>query len=123
MGIPKGHQKKATRLEFEVFQSRGWCAFYLLSVGIFATHMALGWAKVVPAPSMGIPKGHQKKATVLGYMITAVMAAIYASFPIYTHYTTMVDGSLSSEAPRPKAKGLRCSGSRQPSSCSACRWG
>merc|ERR1712242_343236 len=89
------------RLEFEVFQSPGWCAFYLLSVGIFAAHMAMGWAKVVPASAMGIPKGHQKKATIIGYTITAVMAAIYASFPIYTHFTTMVDGSLSSEAPLP----------------------
>merc|ERR1739838_776497 len=77
------------RLEFEVFQSVGWCAFYLLSVGIFATHMALGWAKVVPAAAMGIPKGHQKKATIIGYIITAVIAAIYASFPIYTHLNPM----------------------------------
>jgi len=100
-GCVKSQVRDIYRLEFEVFQSRGWCAFYLLSVGIFATHMALGWAKVVPASAMGIPKGHQKKATYIGYMITAVMAAIYASFPIYTHFTTMVDGSLSSEAPLP----------------------
>jgi len=98
-GCVQSQVRDIYRLEFEVFQSRGWCAFYLLSVGIFATHMALGWAKVVPASAMGIPKGHQKKATIIGYMITAVIAAIYASFPIYTHYTTMVDGSLSSEAP------------------------
>merc|ERR1712083_298438 len=100
-GCVKSQVRDIYRLEFEVFQSRGWCAFYLLSVGIFATHMALGWAKVVPASAMGIPKGHQKKATLIGYMITAVMAAIYASFPIYTHLTTMSDGSLSSEAPLP----------------------
>merc|ERR1712187_601682 len=30
------------RLEFEVFQSLGWCAFYMLSVLIFAVHMWLG---------------------------------------------------------------------------------
>jgi len=89
------------RLEFEVFQSVGWCAFYLLSVGIFATHMALGWAKVVPAAAMGIPKGHHKKATIIGYVITAVIAAIYASFPIYTHLRPMVDGALSAEPALP----------------------
>merc|ERR1712242_354491 len=89
------------RLEFEVFESLGWCAFYLLSVGIFATHMALGWAKVVPAAAMGIPKGHQQKATYIGYMITAVIALIYASFPIYTHLFPMADGALSAEAPLP----------------------
>lgn len=72
------------RLEFEVFQSQGWCAFYLLAVLIFAAHMALGWAKVVPAAAMGIPKGHQKSATNIGYAITFVIAAIYISFPIYT---------------------------------------
>merc|ERR1712066_119539 len=89
------------RLEFEVFQSVGWCAFYLVSVGIFATHMALGWAKVVPAAAMGIPKGHHKKATIIGYAITFVIAAIYASFPIYTHFRPMVDGALSAATPLP----------------------
>merc|ERR1712012_681367 len=89
------------RLEFEVFQSVGWCAFYLLSVAIFAAHMAMGWAKVVPAAAMGIPKGHQKKATAIGYAITAVIALIYASFPIYTHLRPMVDGALSSEPALP----------------------
>merc|ERR1719343_65621 len=89
------------RLEFEVFQSVGWCAFYLLSVGIFAAHMAMGWAKVVPAAAMGIPKGHYKKATIIGYAITFVIAAIYASFPIYTHLRPMVDGALSTEPALP----------------------
>merc|ERR1712117_462936 len=87
------------RLEFEVFQSVGWCAFYLISVGIFATHMALGWAKVVPAAAMGIPKGHQRKATIIGYIITLVIAAIYVSFPIYTHFTPMSGGSITPEQP------------------------
>jgi len=98
-GCPQVQVRDIYRLEFEVFQSRGWCAFYLLSVGIFATHMALGWAKVVPAPAMGIPKGHQKKATLIGYMITAAIAAIYVSFPIYTHLNPMSDGALSQEIP------------------------
>jgi len=87
------------RLEFEVFESPGWCAFYLMSVGIFAVHMALGWAKVVPASSMGIPKGHQKKAKYIGWAITVCIAAIYASFPVYTHLFPMSPGALSPEAP------------------------
>jgi len=89
------------RLEFEVFQSPGWCAFYMLSVLIFAAHMWLGWAKVVPAASMGIPKGHQRKVTILGQLITVVCASIYLSFPIYTHFFPMADGSLSKEAALP----------------------
>merc|ERR1711870_198098 len=89
------------RLEFEVFQSPGWCAFYMLSVLIFAAHMWLGWAKVVPASSMGIPKGHQRKVTILGQLITVTVAAIYLSFPVYTHFYPMSDGSLSKEAALP----------------------
>merc|ERR1711963_184910 len=105
-GCVKSDVRDIYRLEFEVFQSVGWCAFYLLSVGIFATHMALGWARVVPAAAMGIPKGHQRRATLIGYIITAVIAAIYASFPIYTHMSPMSSGSLSSESPLlPQSRG------------------
>jgi len=87
------------RLEFEVFESPGWCAFYLMSVGIFAFHMAIGWAKVVPASAMGIPKGHQKRAKYIGWAITVCIAAIYASFPLYTHMFPMAPGALSPETP------------------------
>merc|ERR1711957_459074 len=89
------------RMEFEVFQSLGWVCFYLASVVIFSTHMALGCAKVVGAAAMGIPKGHHQKATYIGYAITFVIAAIYASFPIYTHLKPMADGALSPEPPLP----------------------
>merc|ERR1711988_1588353 len=44
------------RLEFDVFQSFGWCFFYVASVAVFSTHMCLGWQKCVPAPSLDIPK-------------------------------------------------------------------
>jgi len=96
-GCVKSDVRDIYRLEFEVFQSVGWCAFYLLSVAIFFTHMALGWQKVVPAAAMGIPKGHQQRATKIGYIITLVIALIYASFPIYTHLTPMSNGSMSRE--------------------------
>merc|ERR1712232_184524 len=89
------------RLEFEVFKSPGWCAFYLTAVLIFAAHMALGWAKVVPSAAMGIPKKHHQNATYIGYGITFVIAAIYFSFPIYTHIYPMVSGALSPEPARP----------------------
>merc|ERR1712127_1161368 len=89
------------RLEFEVFESVGWCAFYLASVCIFAFHMAMGWQKVVPSAAMGIPKGHQGRANKIGYAITLVIALIYASFPIYTHIYPMAPGNLSPESPLP----------------------
>merc|ERR1712226_623819 len=73
------------RMEFEVFESLGWCLFYLGAVAIFCTHMCLGWQKVVPAPSLGIPKRYHSKAIHIGYIMTAFIGLIYASFPIYTH--------------------------------------
>merc|ERR1719413_314476 len=100
-GCVKSEVRDIYRLEFEVFQSVGWCAFYILSVCIFATHMALGWAKVVPSSAMGIPMAHRSKANIIGYIITAVIAAIYVSFPVYTHLTPMVGGSMSPEHPLP----------------------
>merc|ERR1719394_2339799 len=100
-GCVKSEVRDIYRLEFEVFQSVGWCAFYILSVLIFATHMALGWKKVVPSSAMGIPMAHRSKANIIGYIITAVIAAIYVSFPIYTHLTPMAPGSLSPEIPLP----------------------
>jgi len=89
------------RMEFEVFQSLGWVMFYLASVVIFSTHMCLGWQKVVPAPSLDIPKRYHSKAIHVGYVMTAFIALIYASFPIYTHVFAMSPGALSPEAPLP----------------------
>merc|ERR1712012_123224 len=85
------------RMEFEVFQSLGWVLFYLASVVIFTTHMCLGWQKVVPASSLGIPKRFHTKATHVGYVMTAFIALIYASFPIYTHLFPMSPGALTPE--------------------------
>merc|ERR1712003_266088 len=85
------------RMEFEVFQSLGWVLFYLASVVIFTTHMCLGWQKVVPAPALDIPKRYHSKAIHIGYIMTAFISLIYASFPIYTHEFSMSSGYISSE--------------------------
>merc|ERR1712130_243810 len=87
------------RMEFEVFQSLGWVLFYLASVVIFTTHMCLGWQKVVPAPALDIPKRYHSKAIHVGYVMTAFISLIYASFPIYTHLFPMSPGALSPESP------------------------
>merc|ERR1712194_920820 len=47
--------------------------------------MCLGWQKVVPAPALDIPKRYHSKAIHIGYVMTAFIGLIYASFPIYTH--------------------------------------
>jgi len=85
------------RMEFEVFQSLGWVVFYLSAVCIFSTHMCLGWKKVVPAPALDIPKRYHSKAIHIGYIMTAFIALIYASFPIYAHEFSMSSGYISSE--------------------------
>merc|ERR1711920_992645 len=83
------------RMEFEIFSSLGWVLFYLAAVIIFSVHMCLGWKKCVPAPSLGIPKRYHSKATHIGYVMTAFIALIYASFPIYAHEFQMSNGSIS----------------------------
>merc|ERR1711907_763210 len=80
------------RLEFEIFKSSGWVLFYLSAVIIFCTHMCLGWQKVVGAPSLDIPKRYQSKATHVGYVMTAFVALIYVTFPLYTHIFPMKTG-------------------------------
>merc|ERR1712046_224203 len=77
------------RLEFEIFKSWGWVMFYLSAVAILCTHMCLGWQKVVPAPSLDIPKRYHQKAIHVGYVLTAFVGLIYASFPLYTHLASM----------------------------------
>merc|ERR1712226_578962 len=83
------------RLEFELFQTGGWVVFYVGAVCIFSTHMCLGWKKAIPAPSLEIPQRHHNKATHIGYMMTALIALIYVSFPVYGYLTTL-EGTLGS---------------------------
>merc|ERR1711948_23122 len=87
------------RMEFEVFQSLGWCLFYLSAVAIFCTHMCLGWQKVVPSPLLDIPKRYHSKAIHVGYVMTAFVGLIYVSFPIYTHLAPMSGGYFGAEMP------------------------
>ena len=76
------------RMEFEVFLSLGWVLSYLAAVVVFGTRMCLGWQKVVLAPGMDIPKLHQTKAIHIGYIMTIVVAMIYASFPIFSAWSS-----------------------------------
>jgi len=89
------------RMEFNVFQSFGWVLFYLSAVLIFSTHMCLGWQKVIPAPALEIPKRYHNKATHIGYVATAFIALIYASFPIYGYLAPMDTGNFGVEPPLP----------------------
>merc|ERR1719235_2169629 len=82
------------KLEFEIFKSGYWCLFYIFSVVVFAVHMCLGWAKAVPAPSLGIPKKHHNRITIIGYLLAIFISLIYISFPVYTHFVSMKVGSM-----------------------------
>jgi flavocytochrome c len=82
------------RLEFDLFKNMYWVWFYMGAISVFCTHMCLGWQKVVGAPSMDIPQRYQSKATHIGYVLTAFIACIYFSFPIYTHLCSMKTGAL-----------------------------
>jgi hypothetical protein len=64
-----------------------WAGFYIFSVLIFMLHACLGWKKVVTAPAMGIPKLHQPRVNVYGYVIFLVLGLIYISFPAYVMST------------------------------------
>lgn len=87
------------RLEFELFKSFGWCFFYTASICIFATHMCLGWQKVVPAPALDLPRRYHSKAIHCGYWMTAIIACIYISFPFYAHCWPMKPGNFLLEPP------------------------
>merc|ERR1712048_1441446 len=75
------------RLEFEVFQSGGWVAFYIAAVTIFTTHMCLGWKKAIPATHLEIPMRYHSKATHIGYVMTGFISFIYICYPAYCYMT------------------------------------
>merc|ERR1712151_837560 len=89
------------RMEFEVFKSLEWCLFYIFAVIVFSTHMCLGWAKAVPAPSLDIPKRYHTKAIHVGYVMTIFIALVYISFPVYTPLFPMAPGALTQEPALP----------------------
>merc|ERR1711988_883922 len=82
------------KLEFELFRNGYWVLFYIFSVVVFCIHMCLGWAKAVPAPSMGIPKKYHGRVIIIGYCLAVFISLIYISFPLYTHLTSMKVGAL-----------------------------
>lgn len=81
-------------MEFEIFKSLGWTLFYISSVVVFTVHLCLGWQKCVGAPQLDIPKRFQRKATHIGYVMTAFISIVYVSFPFYAHVTEPKKGDL-----------------------------
>merc|ERR1712086_728194 len=82
------------KLEFELFKNAYWVLFYIFSVCVFAVHMCLGWAKAVPAPSLGIPKKYHNRVTIIGYLLAIFISLIYIPFPLYGHLTSVKIGNM-----------------------------
>jgi succinate dehydrogenase/fumarate reductase cytochrome b subunit len=60
-----------------------WSVIYIASTFVFVFHACFGWKKVISAPAMGIPKGHQERVKWIGYVIFWVLGITYISFPVY----------------------------------------
>jgi hypothetical protein len=54
------------KLEFDLFQSGGWCFFYIFCTFIFLLHGFWGWEKLTGATSFNIPKAQQSKVVFMG---------------------------------------------------------
>eukprot|EP00746_Dinoflagellata_sp_MGD_P159719 gnl/MRDRNA2_/MRDRNA2_86755_c1_seq1.p1 gnl/MRDRNA2_/MRDRNA2_86755_c1~~gnl/MRDRNA2_/MRDRNA2_86755_c1_seq1.p1 ORF type:complete len:826 (+),score=198.86 gnl/MRDRNA2_/MRDRNA2_86755_c1_seq1:98-2479(+) len=92
--VPAVPVRDIYKLEFEIFKNGYWTLFYIFSVVVFCIHMCLGWAKAVPAPSIGIPKKYHHRVTMIGYALAIFVSLIYISFPLYGHMTSMKVGNM-----------------------------
>merc|ERR1719356_1827228 len=79
------------KLEFQIFQNPLWSFFYIFSVLIFMFHACVGWKKAVSSV-LGIPKLHQVKVNVLGYLIFLCIGTVYISFPLFCMMTSAFNG-------------------------------
>ncbi|KAL9139004.1 succinate dehydrogenaase [Amphidinium carterae] len=78
------------KLEFQIFKNPLWSILYIGAVLVFMTHACLGWQKAIPV--LGIPKGHHKRVSYLGYAIFIFIGSIYISFPLFVSLVTPFEG-------------------------------
>jgi hypothetical protein len=74
------------RLEMELFAGPGgWktSIYYIAMVLVFGCHMCLGWAKVIPAGQLGIPREYHDVINKFGYALCGCIMLTYISFPVY----------------------------------------
>jgi len=90
LNVPQVMVRDIYKAEFDLFASKLWCCLYIAFILFFLAHVTLGWEKLVPTPSFGIPKGQQSRVILLGKIIFWLVALTYCSFPIYTHLATPV---------------------------------
>jgi|ERR1712224_632038 len=88
---------------FDVFENSGWVLLYIGGVCVLATHMCLGWQKLVAEPHLEIPVRHQAKAAHVGYAMTAFIALLYATIPIYCYMASPSGGCLGNQFEGPSS--------------------
>lgn len=73
----------------------GVVSLYLFAVIVFITHhpFVLGLGEGGAVASLDLPKRYHSKDIHVGYVITAFIALVYASFPVYTDLFPMSTGS------------------------------
>jgi len=81
-GSPEVVVKDAYSREFVVFRDPLNVVFYLVAVAVFVYHMTMGWAKVLTADAMQIPKDHQTKVKYIGWGMALCIGLMYASLPV-----------------------------------------
>jgi len=61
---------------------------YTACVVVFATHLCLGWKKVIPADAMQIPRDHHQTVIYIGWVAAVAVAGMYISVPWYVFFAT-----------------------------------
>ena len=74
--------------EVALFKDFKTVLLYTIAVVIFATHLCLGWKKLIPADAMQIPRDHQNTVIYIGWAAACAVAFMYGSVPWYVYFAT-----------------------------------
>ena len=74
--------------EVALFKDFKTVLIYTIAVVIFATHLCLGWKKLIPSDAMQIPRDHQNTVIYIGWAAACAVALMYGSVPWYVHFAT-----------------------------------
>ncbi|CAE7489631.1 rpl11a [Symbiodinium pilosum] len=72
--------------EVALFKDFKTVLWYTSAIVIFATHLCLGWKKLVPADAMQIPRDHQNSVIYIGWAAALAVAFMYGSVPWYVYF-------------------------------------
>eukprot|EP00928_Gymnodinium_smaydae_P038746 TRINITY_DN2664_c0_g2_i1.p1 TRINITY_DN2664_c0_g2~~TRINITY_DN2664_c0_g2_i1.p1 ORF type:complete len:1009 (+),score=201.31 TRINITY_DN2664_c0_g2_i1:106-3027(+) len=73
--------------EWEVFSHTPTVVFYLACVFVFVCHMCWGWAKVITADALQIPRGHVEKVKWMGWILACSIGALYSTVALGMHFS------------------------------------